>query len=62
MDRELSEREQEIMNLISTGMDRYAIGERLDISKRTIDGYVYKIFKKTGAKNIIEAINIVTKG
>ncbi len=47
----LSEREREILLLICKGMTNAEIGERLFISKRTVDKHRANILEKTACKN-----------
>ena len=54
---ELSERELEIIELVAQGLTNLEIGERLMISKRTVDNHVSNVFTKTGAKNRVALLN-----
>ena len=54
---ELSERELEIIELVAQGLTNLEIGERLIISKRTVDNHVSNVFTKTGAKNRVALLN-----
>ena len=47
----LSDREQEVLELICKGWSNPEIAKFLGLSQRTIDGYRAKLFEKTGAKN-----------
>lgn len=47
----LSEREKEILLLICKGLSNHEIGEKLFISKRTVDKHRANILEKTGCKN-----------
>lgn len=47
----LSEREVEVLLLICKGMSNFEIGEKLFISKRTVDKHRSNILEKTGCKN-----------
>ena len=47
----LSEREKEILLLICKGLSNQEIGEKLFISKRTVDKHRANILEKTGSKN-----------
>ncbi|MEI6121988.1 MAG: response regulator transcription factor [Bacteroidota bacterium] len=48
---ELTEREQEILELICKGMSNAEISKYLGISARTIDGHRAHLLEKTGTKN-----------
>lgn len=50
-DSSLSEREKEILLLICKGYSNQEIGEKLFISKRTVDKHRANILSKTGCKN-----------
>jgi DNA-binding CsgD family transcriptional regulator len=54
---ELSERELEIIELVAQGLTNQEIGERLMISKRTVDNHVSNVFTKTGANNRVALLN-----
>ena len=47
----LSEREKEILLLICKGLSNHEIGDKLFISKRTVDKHRANILEKTGCKN-----------
>jgi DNA-binding CsgD family transcriptional regulator/tetratricopeptide (TPR) repeat protein len=51
----LSEREVEVLRLLSEGLGNAQIGERLFISLHTVANHVQKILEKTGASNRTEA-------
>ena len=50
----LSEREMQVMFMITSGMDVHDIAERLFLSSKTINGYRYRIFEKLSIKNDVE--------
>lgn len=50
-DSKLSDREIEILSLISKGFSNQEISEKLFISKRTVDKHRSNIIEKTGSKN-----------
>jgi DNA-binding NarL/FixJ family response regulator len=47
----LTEREQEVLDLICKGFSNVEIAKFLGVSSRTVDGFQAKLFEKTGAKN-----------
>lgn len=49
-------REFDILKLISKGLTSKEIGEKLFISKRTVEGHKAKMIDKTGSKNIVDLI------
>jgi DNA-binding CsgD family transcriptional regulator len=56
-ERDLSERELEIIALVAQGLTNQEIAGSLTISKRTVDNHVSNIFTKTGAKNRVALLN-----
>jgi DNA-binding CsgD family transcriptional regulator len=56
-ERDLSERELEIIELVAQGLTNQEIAETLTISKRTVDNHVSNVFIKTGAKNRVALLN-----
>lgn len=48
---DISEREKEVLKLISKGLSNAEIAQKLNLSTRTIDGHKARLFEKTGAKN-----------
>ncbi len=52
----LSERELQIIDLIANGLTNLEIGERLEISKRTVDNHISHILTKTKTENRVELI------
>nr|APP88105.1 putative transcriptional regulator [Paulinella micropora]AQX44872.1 putative transcriptional regulator [Paulinella micropora] len=53
----LSEREIELIELLSMGLTNQEIAIRLMISKRTVDNHLCNIFTKTGVKNRVTLLN-----
>ena len=52
----LTEREKEIINLISQGLDSDAIAKRLCISVHTVNNHRQHILEKTATRNVTQAI------
>jgi DNA-binding NarL/FixJ family response regulator len=52
----LTEREMEVLSLAGQGYTNKAIGEQLDISGRTVQGHLARIFKKLGVNGRTEAV------
>lgn len=50
----LSEREMQVMFMITTGMEVADIAERLFLSTKTVNGYRYRMFEKLTIKNDVE--------
>jgi DNA-binding NarL/FixJ family response regulator len=55
-DRELSEREIEVLQLIAKGLSIQEVGELLALSANTVKTYVRRIYKKLAVNSRIEAI------
>lgn len=56
---ELTVREIEILEMLYQGMRNAAIGDRLEISTRTVEAHVGNVISKLGAQNRTEAVQIV---
>jgi LuxR family transcriptional regulator of csgAB operon len=54
-DQLLTEREQQILSLVSVGVDNEEIGEKLCISVNTVKTHMYNIFKKIHVTNRLQA-------
>jgi two-component system, NarL family, nitrate/nitrite response regulator NarL len=52
---ELSEREEQILLLIHRGLSNRLIGDELDLTEKTIKGYVTNIMEKLQVRNRVEA-------
>jgi DNA-binding CsgD family transcriptional regulator len=52
----LSSRELEILELVATGLTNQDIGDKLEISKRTVDNHISNILTKTKTDNRVELI------
>jgi len=48
---QLTEREQEILELICKGLSNVEMAKHLGLSQKTVDGHRTRLFEKTGAKN-----------
>lgn len=57
----LSEREMQVMLMITSGMEVQDIAERLFLSSKTINGYRYRMFEKLGIKNDVELTYLAMK-
>lgn len=57
----LSEREMQVMLMITSGMNVQEISERLFLSTKTINGYRYRTFEKLGIKNDVELTYLALK-
>ncbi|SMP67139.1 response regulator [Noviherbaspirillum suwonense] len=59
--QELTVREHEILALIGAGLTNRAIGERLQLSEKTIKHYVTNIFQKLQVRSRVEAALLAVK-
>lgn len=57
----LSEREMQVMLMITRGMNVQDIADRLFLSTKTINGYRYRMFEKLGIKNDVELTYLAMK-
>ncbi|KTC74476.1 response regulator GacA [Legionella birminghamensis] len=57
----LSEREMQVMFMITSGMTVQDIADRLFLSTKTINGYRYRMFDKLGIKNDVELTFLAMK-
>jgi len=55
-DRPLTPREREVLEAAAAGLPSRAIGERLAISRRTVDAHRVSVLHKMGVRSIAEAI------
>lgn len=56
MDKELSPREEEILMLVTQGLTNREIANRLEISWRTVDAYLRRVYRKINVRERIEAV------
>lgn len=52
----LSDREIEIIELVTAGLTNEDIATQLEISKRTVDNHISNILKKTGTDNRVTLV------
>ncbi len=52
----LSERELQIVELVTVGLTNQEIAEALEISKRTVDNHVSNVLTKTSTANRVELV------
>ena len=57
----LSNREMDILQLLSQGFDNKEIGETLNISIHTVKAYITNLIKKFNAKNRTQIAYIIGK-
>ncbi|MBN1758365.1 MAG: helix-turn-helix transcriptional regulator [Chitinispirillaceae bacterium] len=55
-----TDREEEIVLCTVQGLSNNEIGQKLCISVRTVESHLYKVFQKTGVKNRIQLINLLS--
>jgi DNA-binding NarL/FixJ family response regulator len=54
----LTEREQQVLNLLTQGLSNSQIGQNLHLSPRTIEKYVSSILRKTDTNNRAEVVRV----
>lgn len=59
-DYQLSNRESEIVEQICKGLTNGQISDTLFISLQTVKDHIYHIYKKTGVKNRVQLVNMVS--
>jgi DNA-binding NarL/FixJ family response regulator len=52
----LSDRELQVIELVSSGLKNEEISQRLEISKRTVDNHISNILTKTGTENRVALV------
>ncbi|MEG3842907.1 response regulator transcription factor [Microcoleus sp. herbarium14] len=52
----LTEREREVLNLLTEGLSNIQIGDRLHLSPRTVEKHVSSLFRKTESNNRAELV------
>jgi two-component system, NarL family, invasion response regulator UvrY len=57
----LSEREMQVMLMITSGLTVQEISDRLFLSSKTINGYRYRMFNKLGLRNDVELTFLAMK-
>jgi two-component system invasion response regulator UvrY len=57
----LSEREMQVMFMITSGMDVQEIANQLFLSSKTVNGYRYRMFEKLAIKNDVELTYLAMK-
>lgn len=58
---QLSEREMQVMRMITSGMAVNEVAEKLCLSSKTVNGYRYRIFEKLRVKNDVELTYLALK-
>lgn len=54
----LTQREQQVLNLLTQGLSNSQIGQKLHLSPRTIEKYVSSILRKTDTNNRAEVVRV----
>ncbi|MCX7998801.1 MAG: helix-turn-helix transcriptional regulator [Leptospiraceae bacterium] len=53
----LSEKEHKILNMLMSGLTAKEIGERINLSKRTVEYYSKKLKERFDAENVVELVS-----
>lgn len=56
---ELTERERDVMRLVTQGLPNKLIADQLDISVRTVEVHRARVFEKMGVKSAVELANLL---
>ncbi len=56
---ELTERERDVMSLVTQGLPNKLIADQLDISVRTVEVHRARVFDKMGVKSAVELANLM---
>jgi two-component system, LuxR family, response regulator DctR len=56
---ELTERERDVMRLVTQGLPNKLIADQLDISVRTVEVHRARVFDKMGVKSAVELANLL---
>lgn len=57
MHETLTRREEEVLQLLATGLSNKAIGEQLCLAEHTVEHHLKQIYRKLGVKKRVEATN-----
>jgi ATP/maltotriose-dependent transcriptional regulator MalT len=55
----ISDREREVATLVAAGLSSREIGDRLNVSARTVEGHLYRIFTKLGIVDRVELAHLM---
>jgi DNA-binding CsgD family transcriptional regulator len=58
---DISNREQEVVNLILKGKTNKEIEDKLYISLKTVKSHIYNVYRKMGVKTRLELIHMIQK-
>lgn len=53
---ELNAKELLILEAFATGLDRFAVADKMGVGEKTLRGYLHKIYNKLGVKKLHQAI------
>ena len=56
---ELTDRERDVMRLVTQGLPNKLIADQLDISVRTVEVHRARVFDKMGVKSAVELANLL---
>jgi RNA polymerase sigma factor (sigma-70 family) len=57
----LSDRERQVMNLMTKGMHNRHIAEELGISPRTVEAHKARVMEKLGVKNLVDFVRLTDR-
>jgi DNA-binding NarL/FixJ family response regulator len=56
--RHLTERQQQILDLVGDGLSNAEIGARLVITEQTVKNHLHDAYRRLGARNRMQAVRI----
>lgn len=58
----LSGKEREIARQLYIGKNNYEIAEALSVAENTVKSHNYRLYKKLGVENRVQAVNLIREG
>lgn len=58
----LSEKERQIARQLYNGKNNYEIAEALSMAENTVKSHNYRLYKKLGVENRVQAVNLIREG
>lgn len=58
----LSDKEREIARQLYNGKNNYEIAEAMSVAENTVKSHNYRLYKKLGVENRVQAVNLIREG
>ena len=58
----LSDKEREIARQLYKGKNNYEIAEALSVAENTVKSHNYRLYRKLGVENRVQAVNLIREG